>query len=121
MAPEASTGEHERSFRPIWLEGRIPHKNGPTVHLRCPRITALRFLSSRARCLLEIYITVISQFHDRPKLEMTANPRQRPNYVTEALKVATELGTYILPSASCCVSSQYYQSQRRQANAASVL
>jgi hypothetical protein len=41
MVQRASAGEHGRDFHPVWVEGRHPWINGPTV--LCDVRTSLRF------------------------------------------------------------------------------
>jgi hypothetical protein len=70
------TGEHGRDFRPVWAEG----KNSPDKWAYALLIsdqsdvrTPLRFDSqSQARCLLELYINSISQFHSLPNYDSTS-------------------------------------------------
>jgi hypothetical protein len=73
MALGASTGEHGRNFRPIWLEGKNPPDKWAYLNIYDVR-TSLRFDSfSLARCLCSTPISRCYDFDLRIKLlERTA-------------------------------------------------
>jgi hypothetical protein len=70
------TGEHGRHFRPVSVEGRNSPDKWTYVLLISDQSdvrTPLRFDSqSQARCLLELYINSISQFHSLPNYDSTS-------------------------------------------------
>jgi hypothetical protein len=67
-------GEHGRDFRPVWVEGKNSPDKWAYVLLISDVRTPLRFNShSQARCLLELCINSISQFHSLPNYDSTSH------------------------------------------------
>jgi hypothetical protein len=70
---------HGRDFRPVWVERKNSRINGPTycssviISDKSDLRTPIRFDSqSQARCLVELYINSISQFHSLPNYDSTS-------------------------------------------------
>jgi hypothetical protein len=65
-------GSTDATFVQFGLRERIPRINGPTAHLRCPHVTAIRFLlSGSVLAGSKIYVNSNSQFHSRSHYDST--------------------------------------------------